>query len=181
MLCRRNFLTTVFALACAPVARMAMALTRNAGTWPESARALKRIRRQPWTPAQLNALVSAATRLPGHVTAVSGEHLAAGPLMAALLRVSYLTGLRTNELLAIRTADVQGGQLVVRRQKTGQVLRMTVRENVLEAIAAMEPGQRELLFPIEPRSYYRLFCQVAKNAGLKSLLAGRRDAFSLRQ
>lgn len=96
-------------------------------------RPLRRVKRPPpcpvaWSHADIRHLWSVAANLTG------GRKCPHGLLMQAWILVAYSTGLRLQDLLAIRHDGIRGNRLLVRQTKTGQPHVVYLDTNALAAI-----------------------------------------------
>jgi len=94
-----------------------------------------------------------------------------GSYFRALILVAYETGVRRDDLLKLRRADILAdGSITIVMNKTGQVITRAVRPVTMIAINAAFPPERELIFPGlgHTRTYHQLFRRLLQVAGLPS-------------
>jgi integrase len=104
---------------------------------------------QAWFPDEFVRLLEACETI---TQRVEFEHYSVPwrIVLRAFLLTSYYTGLRPQDVLALRSAEVNSkGTLVVRQQKTGEAIDITLPPDCLKAIAATRPEKRELVFPLD--------------------------------
>jgi integrase len=97
-------------------------------------RPLRRVKRNPpspraWSHAEIIQLLEACKGLPGRTLKCSLE-----TLMPAWILAAYSTGLRLNDLLAIRHEDLRGNRMMIRQQKTSEPHIVFLDDNALAAI-----------------------------------------------
>ena len=97
-------------------------------------RPLRRVKRNPpspraWSHAEIIKLLDACHGLPGRTLKCSLE-----TLMPAWILAAYSTGLRLNDLLAIRHEDLRGNRMMIRQQKTSEPHIVFLDDNALAAI-----------------------------------------------
>jgi integrase len=97
-------------------------------------RPLRRVKRNPpspraWSHAEIIKLLEACEGLPGRTLKCS-----LATLMPAWILAAYSTGLRLNDLLAIRHDDLRGNRMMIRQQKTAEPHIVFLDDNALAAI-----------------------------------------------
>lgn len=116
--------------------------------------------------SEVDALLDAATRRPGHTGAVA----------RAALEILYATGMRISELLALPQSALAGdAALLLIRGKGGRERVVPLSEQAKQAAAALvvETGKHRFLFPgrdparsLTRQAFFLLLKQVALAAGL---------------
>lgn len=100
-------------------------------------RPLRRVKRNPpspraWSHAEIIRLLEACDGLPGRTLKCS-----LATLMPAWILAAYSTGLRLNDLLAIRHEDLRGNRMMIRQQKTSEPHIVFLDDNALAAISKL--------------------------------------------
>jgi integrase len=97
-------------------------------------RPLRRVKRnspspRAWSHAEIIQLLEACKGLPGRTLKCP-----LATLMPAWILTAYSTGLRLNDLLALRYDDIRGNRICVRQQKTGEPHVVFLDDNAMFAI-----------------------------------------------
>ena len=123
--------------------------------FPKRVRKIKVPRRIPdsWTHEELAQLIAGARKMKGFFrNGVRRRHY-----FEAFIRAAYDTGLRKSDLLRIKRNDVRpDGSFVILQQKTQDEIVCQFGPATLEAIEAMTPPRRPIIFeyPYRGREFY---------------------------
>ena len=84
------------------------------------------------------------------------------------IRMSWDTGLRSCDLLDLAPDQIREGMVSTRQSKTGQLICHRLHKSTLEAIEAIDPSERVLIFPWPNRreAFQRAVRRLTKRAGM---------------
>lgn len=100
-------------------------------------RPLRRVKRnspnpRAWSHAEILHLIQTAKEMPGGTLKCP-----LNVLLPAWIMVAYSTGLRLNDLLALRWDDLRGHRICMQQQKTGETHVVFLDDNALNALAML--------------------------------------------
>ena len=135
---------------------------------PYNSHRLRRIRvpREPvnvWEDAEIAALMKAADEMPGRLRC----GIAVAPLLVAYVRVNFETGLRQNDMRALRRASIDDSgliQIVQKKTKNPHVCRLSL--DTLAIIDSTGASDREQIWPLTKWGWNVWTKKLLRAAGL---------------
>lgn len=136
-------------------------------TLPRRVRLVRRTPTVPeaWRQAQTEAVLREAEQVGGRFR-TSG--IPRGKLLRALVLASYYSGLRPCDILALRWEDIGAdGCIAIIQAKTSWPILAQLPIDCMAAILETVPPDRERVFPLNRRTWYKWAVALAQRAGLK--------------
>lgn len=116
-----------------------------------------------WWPSEFDKLLASISLARGAFACGVPRAL----LLRALAMVAYYSGLRPEDLLSLRSSDVlAAGRLIVRQDKTGELIDVTLPPDAMALILATQPENRDRVFPFTYKALWYWINKLTAQAGI---------------
>ena len=112
------------------------------------------------------------TRKLGHIARIARDEArkaiqaAPDPELSLLFETQYACGQRLSDVLAAKPVNLQGNLLVLKQQKTGNIVNIELPANITERLLALGRKPCEPFFKIRPQKVWREWRKIRTELGL---------------